>query len=597
MLDGIKLEDLKTMSFSDLKKLAQEIRNKIIETTSKNGGHLSSNLGIVELTIALHKVFDSPKDKIIFDVSHQMYAHKILTGRLNEFDSLRKMDGLSGFAKYSESIHDCFEAGHSSTSLSAGLGFLEAKKTFKDEIGEVISVIGDASVSNGLCFEALNYLADHQEQKMIIIINDNNMSISKNTGFLARKYNSIRIRKSLSLIKKITPIKLKHALQYYAYKVDIFTSMGFKYFENIDGHNLEDLVKYLTFAKNSSKSIVLHIKTTKGKGYLPAENDKLGIWHGVGRFDVETGKFSNINHTLTYGEVICEELIDYMKTNNSKYLRVITPAMILGSGIYKFSQQFPEHTIDVGIAEENGLLMASAMAKAGLKPVFFVYATFLQRAYDQLIHDIARTHTHVVICVDRAGIVPDDGDTHQGIYDLAMYESIPGLTVLNPSSANDARKMIRYALDEMQCPIIIRYPKGPAMMEVDTFTCHQFWNKLIEGNHYIVTYGNQVTECYELINKERTDIGLIAVPVISYLDEQLIKNLKDNTILYVYEEVISNGSLANKIIEFIYNHQLKIKVKAINLGNIYLSIGKVDELKTRYRISTEDLIKVIKEGK
>ncbi len=597
MLDNIKLEDLKTMSFTELETLANEIRTKIIEVTSKNGGHLSSNLGVVELTIALHKVFDSPMDKIIFDVSHQMYAHKILTGRLDKFDSLRKIDGVSGFAKYSESIHDCFEAGHSSTSLSAALGFLEAKKTFKTEIGEVISVIGDASVSNGLCFEALNYLADHQDQKMIIIINDNNMSISRNTGFIAKRYNSLRVKKSMSLLKKITPIRLKHALQYYAYKVDIFTSMGFKYFENIDGHNLKDLVKYLTFAKNSSKSIVLHIKTTKGKGYLPAENDTLGLWHGVGKFDIATGKFLYQNQNLTYGEAISDELVKYMETEKGRYLRVITPAMILGSGLSGFASKYPNHMIDVGIAEENGLLMASAMGKAGLKPVFFVYATFLQRAYDQLIHDIARTNTHVVVCVDRAGIVPDDGDTHQGIYDLAMYNSIPGLTVLHPSSIIDARKMINYALDDIDGPVIIRYPKGDVTTEIDTFNDNLSWKKLIENDNYIITYGTQVSECYQLIKDHVVDVGLIAAPAISQIDKELIKNLKPNSFIYVYEEVISNGSLASKLIEFIYKEQLKINLRAINLDNIYLVAGKVDELKQRYHVSKQDLITLIKEGK
>ncbi len=597
MLDNIKLEDLKTMSFNELEKLATDIRNKIIEVTSKNGGHLSSNLGVVELTIALHKVFDSPTDKIIFDVSHQMYAHKILTGRLNEFDSLRKLDGLSGFAKYSESIHDCFEAGHSSTSISAALGFLEAKKTFNNEIGEVISVIGDASLTNGLCFEALNYLADHKEQKMIIIINDNNMSISKNTGFMAKRYNSLRIKKSVNWLKKITPIRLKHALQYYAYKVDLFTSMGFKYFENIDGHNLKDLVKYLTFAKNSPKSIVLHIKTTKGKGYLPAENDTLGIWHGVGGFDIVTGKFNKKNQGISYGEAISDELVKYMDGEQGKYVRVITPAMVLGSGISSFAEKYPEFTIDVGIAEENGLLMAASMGRAGLKPVFFVYATFLQRAYDQLIHDIARTNTHVVICVDRAGIVPDDGDTHQGIYDLAMYDSIPGLTVLHPASISDAKKMLKYALDEIEGPVIIRYPKGEAKIDINSFNNQRSWSKLIEHNNYIITYGNSVSECYQVIKDKNLNIGLIAAPIISEVDQELIKRLKPGSNLYVYEEVISKGSLGSKILEFIHSENLNINLKMVNLDNIYLTVGKIDELKKRYHVSIEDLIALIKEGK
>ena len=313
MLKDFKLSDLKTMSVQELNDLSKEVRTEIINTVSQNGGHLASNLGVVELTIALHKVFDSPHDKIIFDVSHQTYAHKILTGRFEDFNTLRTLDGISGFTKMNESEHDVFEAGHSSTSLSAALGFLEAKEEKSDQIGEVIAVVGDASVTNGLCFEALNYLAAKTNQKMIIIVNDNNMSISPNIGFIAKRYNSLRIKKSLNWFRKITPIRIKHALQYYAYRVDLFTSLGFKYFENIDGHDFNELIKYLNVAKSLPKSIVLHIKTKKGKGYLPAENDLNGKWHGVPAFDIESGEFLKHPKRPTYGEIIGEQLREYAK--------------------------------------------------------------------------------------------------------------------------------------------------------------------------------------------------------------------------------------------------------------------------------------------
>lgn len=596
MLDKFKLEDIKNMSYSELQELANEIREKIIDVTSKNGGHLASNLGVVELTIALHKVFNSPIDKIIFDVSHQIYTHKILTGRFDQFDSLRQMDGLSGFAKYSESIHDAYEAGHSSTSISAGLGFLEAKKSFPNQIGEVIAVVGDASIANGLCFEALNYLGAHEDQKMIIIVNDNNMSISKNIGALAKRYNSLRIKHSLNPLRKIVPVRIKHALQYYAYKVDLFTSMGFKYFENIDGHNIEELVKYLTVAKNLPHSIVLHIKTTKGKGYLPAELDEKGIWHGVGPFDKTTGDFKIVKKKQSFGEVICDELIKYKEKDENNLLRVISPATILGSGITEFASRYPTSMIDVGIAEENGVVMASSMALAGLKPIVFVYATFLQRAFDEILHDVARSNLKVIFCVDRAGIIPDDGDTHQGIYDLAMYNAIPGLTVLNPTSDNDARLMINYALDHIDGPIVIRYPKGSTKKGIDTFTNSLSWKTILPGKDYIVSYGPVVDDIYHRINEEQINIGLLAASVISPIDEKFIDNLEQNSTLYVYEDVIYNGSLASNLLSYINKNKLNIKIVSISLKNTYVHEGKVDELKKRHLISLDDLMTIVKEG-
>ena len=509
MLKDFKLSDLKSMNNTELTNLSREIREEIISVISKNGGHLASNLGVVELTIALHKVFDSPYDKIIFDVSHQSYTHKILTGRFDEFKTIRKFNGISGFTKMNESVHDVFEAGHSSTSISAGLGFLEAKEEKNDEIGDVVCVVGDASVTNGLCFEALNFLGSKTKQKMIIIVNDNNMSISKNIGFISKRYNSLRIKKSLNVFKKITPVKVKHALQYYAYRVDLFTSLGFKYFENIDGHDFNELIKYLTVAKNSPKSIVLHIKTKKGKGYVPAELDHSGSWHGVPPFDVTTNEFLTKPTRPTFGEVIGEQLCEYAKQNNGNLLRVICPAMGLGTGLEHFQQEFSKQFIDVGIAEENGAVMASSMALMGLKPVYFVYATFLQRAYDELMHDIARINAHVVFCVDHAGLVPADGDTHQGIYDLAMYSSIPGLTILNPNSITDARLMINYALNELNGPVIIRYPKGEIQQDIKTFNKDLSWEVIKRSKDYIISYSPNFDELYNNEEINKLDIGLV----------------------------------------------------------------------------------------
>lgn len=597
MLKDFKLSDLKQMNVSELIELSKEVRNKIIEVTSENGGHLASNLGVVELTIALHKVFDSPKDKIIFDVSHQTYTHKLLTGRYEDFGTLRKFDGISGFAKMSESVHDVFEAGHSSTSISAALGFLEAKEVGINEIGDVIAVVGDASVTNGLCFEALNYLAAKTNQKMIIIVNDNNMSISKNIGFIAKRYNSLRIKKTMKVLKKITPIRIKHALQYYAYRVDLFTSLGFKYFENIDGHNFNELIKYLNVAKNSSKSIVLHVKTKKGLGYKYAEEDKLGKWHGVPAYNIESGEFKNQSKKPIFGEIISKQLCEYAKSERGNLLRVICPAMALGTGVVEFQKEYPNQFLDIGIAEENGAIMASSMALMGLKPVYFVYATFLQRAYDEIIHDIARINSHVVFCVDHAGLVPSDGDTHQGIYDLGMYASIPGLTVLNPTSGVDAKNMIYYALNELNGPVIIRYPKGEVSLELETFSNDLSWKVIKKAKNYIISYAPNFNEIYQNEEINNLNVGIVCAPVINPIDEKFINSLDEGAILYVYEDVIYHGSLASRILHYINQNDLNIKVKSVCIDDTYICCGKVNELKIKYHVSVDDLINKIKEGK
>lgn len=597
MLKDFKLSDLKQMSIADLYELSNEVREKIINVTSKNGGHLASNLGVVELTIALHKVFDSPHDKIIFDVSHQTYTHKLLTGRVDEFDTLRTFNGLSGFSKMSESEHDVYEAGHSSTSLSAGLGFLEAKESFPDQIGDVIAVVGDASVTNGLCFEALNYLAAKQNQKMIIIVNDNNMSISKNIGFIAKRYNSLRVNKTMRVIKKIVPLRIKHAIQYYMYKVDLFTSLGYKYFENIDGHDYKELIKYLNVAKNSPKSIVLHIKTQKGKGFSFAEEDNTGAWHGVPPFNIETGEFKKPKNLVTYGEIFGKQLCEYAQTENGNKLRVICPAMALGTGISKFQEQFPSQFLDIGIAEENGAIMASSMALSGLKPVYFVYATFLQRAYDEIIHDIARINSHVVFCVDHAGLVTHDGDTHQGIYDLAMYSSIPGLTILNPTSIADCEKMIKYALDQVEGPVIIRYPKSPIRLDVNTFEFDLSWKVFKQAKDYCIAYSPNFDELYSNEEFNKLNIGLVCASVISKIDENFIDNLESGATLYVYEDVIYAGSLASKILYYINQKGLNIKVRNLSIKDTYICCGSIDNLRAKYNITVDDLIKLIKEGK
>ena len=391
----IKLEEitspefLKNLSIPELEALAKQIREYILETVSKTGGHLSSNLGVIELTIALHYVFSSPHDKLIFDVGHQGYTHKSLTGRAKDFPRLRQKGGLNGFFKYSESIHDVWEAGHSSTSIAAACGFLEAKASGKD-IGEVVAIIGDGAIQNGLALSSLNYLAGKTDQKAIIILNDNEMSISKNVGGLAKLFNSIRIKKSYRILKKITPRFIKHLFDWLkrglisiAYK-DRPLTLGaeYKYFGPIDGHDLKALIKYLTFARNTNRSVFLHIKTIKGKGYRLAEEDTLGTWHGVGPFDIPSGKSLKELKPgyITWSIGISELLLKKAKENAQ--IKVISSATICGSELNQFVSQLPNQIIDVGIGEENAVVMAASMAKEGIIPIIPIYATFLQRACD-----------------------------------------------------------------------------------------------------------------------------------------------------------------------------------------------------------------------
>lgn len=597
MLKNISLEELKKLNIEQLDSLASEIREAIIKAVSENGGHLASNLGVVELTIALHKVFDSPVDKIIFDVSHQAYAHKILTGRLEQFKNLRKFSGLSGFTKYSESIHDVYEAGHSSTAISAGLGYLEAKKTFPDEIGDVIAVVGDASITNGLSFEAINYLGEHNEQKMIIILNDNEMGISKNVGSLAKKYNQIRARGKMRLIRKITPLWLKKALKSNFYDFKLFHSLGFQYFEKIDGHNIKELIQYLTYAKNSKQSVVLHVVTKKGKGYKFAEEDTSGKWHGVGPFDIKTGKQLKVSDKVSYGKVISDYLVDYVKNNElGKFVRVITPAMALGSGLENFMEQHPDKFIDVGLAEENAVVMASSMAHANLIPVLFCYSTFLQRAYDEILHDIARPSEHVVLCVDHAGIVSADGDTHQGIFDLAYLNSIPNLKILAPKCANDALGMLKYAIEEEKGPVVIRYSKEKINDATSIMTFKPEWEIIKDGKDYIITYGLLVDEVKSLIEENGLNVGLINAQVLSSIDENIINKLESTSSkIITYEEVIENGSLTDAIYRYCYKNNKKIEIKSVILPNTYLETGTREELMKVYKISKTELMKAIGE--
>lgn len=595
-------EDVKKMNYKELEGFSEEIRRFLIESVSKTGGHLSSNLGIVELTLALHYVYDSPKDKLIFDVGHQAYVHKIVTGRSPQFSTLRQKDGLSGFIKYTESPHDMWEAGHSSTSLSAAAGFLEAKTIDKD-IGEIVVIIGDGAFQNGLALTALNFLGSHKDKKITIILNDNDMSISKNVGSLSKVFNKIRIRKSYKLAKKFIPTfvhklttNLKNSIRSYIYGPNLFHSFGFKYYGPIDGHNIRELINYLNNAKESCDSTIIHVKTIKGKGYRYAEEDNLGLWHGVAPFDIKTGNGykTNSHQVVSWSEGISSIVLDIAKSN--PHLRVICPAMISGSGWIEFQKQLPHQIIDVGIAEEHAVVMASAMSRHKIVPIVSIYSTFLQRAYDQINHDVCRSDSHVVFLIDRAGIVGGDGDTHQGVFDISYLSHLPNMTIAMPKDLQEASQLINYAIFKHQGPIAIRYPRATTVVleKVDKEIKLGTWEIIKPINNInLITYGPSVDGFNKIFETENLNFGLINARFIKPLDEEMLQKL-NNTKVVVYEEVIRNGSLGSLILDAINRLKLNIEVKILAINDHYVEQGDIESVKKELALDLNSVINFLK---
>jgi len=547
---------LKNENIEELYNLSHQIREAIIDTVSKNGGHLSSNLGIVELTISLYKVFDTPTDKIIFDVGHQCYTQKILTGRYKEFSTLRKYNGLSGFQKRQESIYDCFEAGHSSTSISAALGMAYARD-LNNENYNVVAVIGDGSIGNGLAYEALNHIGE-LGTKVIIILNDNEMSISKNIGAMHNYLDKLRCgneyegakEKTKSFlskipllgkgIKSVTANIKKSIKSVYLKDGYFFEELGFKYYGPINGHDFIELEQYLNLAKKETGPVLLHVITEKGKGYLPAMEDKEGLWHGVPSFDRNTGV---LKQKSIWADVISSHLCELARLNND--IVAITPAMASGSKLLNFKNEFKERFIDAGIAEEHALVMASALSLSGKIPFVSIYSTFLQRGYDEVLHDIARMNSHVIIGIDRCGIVGADGETHQGIYDISFLMSIPNLIICSPSDNNEAGNLLYTATLEKK-PFCIRYSKEEKFY---TKTKHKrlvigSWEKIISGKDaYIITYGDLIGDALEISRNSCFNIGVINARFIKPIDIEMFNSI--NVPIFVYEEVVNIGSLGS----------------------------------------------------
>ncbi|UUZ94322.1 1-deoxy-D-xylulose-5-phosphate synthase [Paenibacillus sp. P25] len=555
-------EDIKHLTVDQLEQLAQEIRLFLIEKLSVTGGHLAPNLGVVELTIAMHYLFDSPKDKFIFDVGHQSYVHKILTGRMDRFDTLRKYKGLCGFVKRSESEHDVWEAGHSSTSLSAAMGMAVARD-LKGESNRVIAMIGDGALTGGMALEALNHIG-HEKRNLMVILNDNEMSIAPNVGALHNYLGKIRSDKHYVkakeefeyLIKKIPAIggtlaktaeRLKDALKYMVVSGVWFEELGLTYLGPVDGHNLPPLLETLRQADKVQGPVLVHVVTLKGKGYSPAEADA-HKWHGISPYKIESGQVLKTVGPPMYTEVFGQTLIELAEQDPR--IVAITPAMPAGSGLMKFADRFPKRMFDVGIAEQHAATFSAALAEEGMKPVFAVYSTFLQRAYDQVVHDICRANLNVMFAIDRAGFVGPDGETHQGVYDIAYLRSIPNMVLMMPKDENELRHMMKTAVEYNDGPIAVRYPRingvGVPIDDVMKPIPIGGWEVLRNGDYAaILAMGPMIPVAMavaEAMGKEGKQVRVINARFIKPMDEAMLLQLaKEEIPIITLEEGAQMG--------------------------------------------------------
>ncbi|MCU84179.1 1-deoxy-D-xylulose-5-phosphate synthase [Listeria monocytogenes] len=591
-LDLLKIKDpsfMKRLDIQELEALAADIRAFLITSTSKSGGHIGPNLGVVELTIALHYSFNSPKDKFIWDVGHQSYVHKILTGRANQFGTLREHGGLDGFPKRKESIHDVFETGHSSTSLSAAAGMVIARDIKKEDF-YVIPIIGDGALTGGMALEALNHIGD-MGKDMIVILNDNDMSIAPNVGAIHNILGKLRT----SDTSKQTKTNVDGAF---------FEELGFMYLGSIDGHDIEEVITNLELAKRAKGPVLLHIVTKKGKGYQPAELDSRGTWHGTGPYKVETGSFIKpAKRAASWSSVISNELIRLAEMDER--IVAITPAMPVGSKLEKFAKAFPERFFDVGIAEQHATTMAAGLATQGMKPFLAIYSTFLQRAYDQLVHDVCRQNLNVVIGIDRAGLVGADGETHQGIFDISFLNSIPNMTISMPKDEVEARQLMDTAFSYNDGPFAIRYPRGEAtgvqVVESNTLIPIGQWETIIQPlDAVILTFGPTIElalKAAEQLEIEGYRVGVINARYIKPLDEALLHQiLKQKIPILTVEESLLKGGFGANVLEFIEaNNYRDVIMHRIGLPDEFISHGSVSIILESFGISTTGLVLKIKE--
>lgn len=608
--------DIQNLSTSQLNQLAKDIREFLIDSIAKTGGHLSSNLGVVELTLALHYVFRSPMDQMIFDVGHQSYVHKILTGRLDGFKTLRQYKGMSGFQKRHESEHDPWEAGHSSTSLSAALGLATARDLHNESYA-VIPVIGDGALSSGMAMEALNQIGA-ENRNMVIIFNDNNMSISKNVGAMDEAFTKLRASKPYNTLKNdvsdvLSQTKagknllegmrhVKNTLKENVVDTSIFGDFNLDYIGPVDGHDIKMLIKVLNIAKQHKGPIVVHVITKKGKGYRFAENDALGKWHGVSQFDPKSGQsLSKMPpQHASWSEIISESLRVQARKNEN--ILALTPAMISGSKLERFFEEFPKRSFDCGIAEEHTVTYAAALAAGGMRPFVSIYSSFMQRAYDQISHDVARMDLPVVFGIDRCGLVGEDGETHHGVFDISMLRPIPNLILSQPKDALEAQQLLASAFAQRH-PFAIRYPRGNAPFhleqEVATITIGS-WTKFQIGDqpaYIVITYGPDVDKVISKAEVNGMSITVVNARFFKPLDEVMLQDLALMDLpMIVYETDMMCGGLSSAILEYYNDQALSVKIKRMGLGDHFVEHGSLPQLRKAEHIDLNALFDYMTQG-
>ena len=601
LLQGIKNpDDLKKLNQNQIPELCGEIRDCILDTVSKNGGHLASNLGSVELTVALHRVFSAPQDAIIFDVGHQCYAHKLLTGRFDNFSTLRTENGISGFMRPTESVYDAITTGHSSNSISAAYGIYKAKSVLGEE-GTAVAVVGDGALTGGMAYEALNNAGD-EKGNFIVVLNDNEMSISKNVGSLAKYLTVIRSRPNYYKFKdgfsdfllKIPFLgnslyrgfsKLKLLLKDAIYNSNFFEDLGFHYLGPVDGHDEKKLEEILQIAKAKDEPVIVHVMTVKGKGYKFAEETP-NNYHGVSAFDLEKGVTTNKSEDFSscFGTMLCE-----LAEKDSK-ICAITAAMKLSTGLYEFSKKYSDRFFDVGIAEQHAVTFATGLAKGGMRPVFAVYSSFLQRGFDQVIHDAAIANVPLTICVDRAGFVGEDGETHQGVFDAAFLSQIPNVKIYAPSNYNELKVMLKKAIYEDGVSVV-RYPRGKEYSS-DNFAIDADYSLLGSGKNAVITYGRLVSTA--LSAAKETNVAVIKLNVINPLPNSLKEELKKYDKIFFFEEGIKKGGIGEHLGQLLHDAGIKCEYKNIAVDDTFISSATVNSQLTKYLLDADSMIKIIK---
>ena len=613
LLEKIQKEnDIKQLKPEELEKLAEEIRQFLVEKISVTGGHLASNLGVVELTMALHLAFELPQDKMIWDVGHQSYTHKILTGRRAGFDDLRKYGGMSGFPKRKESECDAFDTGHSSTSISAGLGYVAARD-IKGEEHSVISIIGDGAMTGGMAYEALNN-ASRLKSNFIIVLSDNNMSISENVGGMSRYLNGLRTAEAYTGLKKGVedtlmkiPVqgekilyqmkKTKSGLKQLFVPGMFFEDMGITYLGPVDGHDIRKLYKTFQEAKRVDHAVLVHVLTKKGKGYVPAEENP-SRFHGIVPFDIETGEAKEKSSKDSYTDIFSKVFCDIAKQNDA--VVGITAAMADGTGLARFARMFPDRFFDVGIAEEHALTFAAGLAAGGLKPVVAVYSSFLQRAFDQTIHDVCLQNLPVMIAVDRAGLVGSDGETHQGLFDLSFLNMIPNMTILSPKNRWEMADMVRFCAD-FQYPVALRYPRGAAYEGLSAFRTPIVYGKseiLYEEEDIAVIFVGHMAELAVQVRDRLKEIGyhcsLINARFVKPLDTEMLEALtKDHRLFVTIEENVLSGGFGEQVLHYVSRAKLDVGVRCIGIPDDYVEHGNVDLLRREVGLDAETIVKQI----